>query len=28
MLTEYYDVRGWDKDGVPTEMKLKELSIK
>lgn len=28
MLKEYYEIRGWDKDGVPTEEKLKELSIK
>lgn len=28
MLAEYYDVRGWDKEGIPTEKKLKELSIK
>lgn len=27
MLDEYYEVRGWDKDGVPTEEKLKELGI-
>ena len=28
MLPEYYAGRGWDKEGVPTEAKLKELSIK
>jgi len=28
MLKEYYEVRGWDEDGVPTEEKLKELDIK
>jgi aldehyde:ferredoxin oxidoreductase len=28
MLKEYYEIRGWDKDGVPTEEKLKGLSIK
>ena len=27
MLDEYYEVRGWDKDGVPTKEKLKELGI-
>jgi aldehyde:ferredoxin oxidoreductase len=27
MLDKYYEVRGWDKYGVPTEDKLKELSI-
>lgn len=27
MLDEYYQLRGWDKDGVPTDEKLKELSI-
>lgn len=28
MLKEYYEVRGWDKEGVPTKEKLEELSIK
>lgn len=28
MLKEYYEVRGWGEDSVPTEEKLKELSIK
>ena len=28
MLKEYYEVRGWDKDSIPTKEKLKELSIK
>lgn len=28
MLKEYYEVRGWDQDSIPTEEKLKELSIK
>jgi aldehyde:ferredoxin oxidoreductase len=28
MLKEYYEVRGWDENGIPTEEKLKELSIK
>lgn len=27
MLPEYYSLRGWDKEGVPTEAKKKELSI-
>lgn len=27
MLKEYYELRGWDKDGIPTEEKLDELSI-
>jgi aldehyde:ferredoxin oxidoreductase len=27
MLDEYYELRGWDKQGVPTEEKLKELHI-
>ena len=27
MLEEYYQVRGWDGEGVPTEEKLKELSL-
>lgn len=28
MLKEYYEVRGWDENSIPTEEKLKELSIK
>jgi len=28
MLDEYYQVRGWDKDGIPTDEKLEELSLK
>lgn len=28
MLPKYYDVRGWDTEGVPTEAKLAELGIK
>jgi aldehyde:ferredoxin oxidoreductase len=28
MLDEYYEARGWDKQGVPTASKLKELGIK
>jgi aldehyde:ferredoxin oxidoreductase len=27
MLEEYYRLRGWDKDGIPTEEKLKELGL-
>jgi len=27
MLEEYYAFRGWDKNGVPTEAKLKELGL-
>jgi len=27
MLPEYYQLRGWDKNGVPTEAKLKELDL-
>ena len=27
MLPEYYELRGWDKEGVPTEVKKKELGI-
>lgn len=27
MLDEYYEARGWDEDGEPTEEKLKELRI-
>jgi len=27
MLPEYYQGRGWDKEGVPTKEKLKELSL-
>ena len=27
MLDEYYDVRGWDREGQPTAAKLKELGI-
>lgn len=28
MLSEYYQVRGWDSEGAPEDGKLKELSIK
>lgn len=27
MLDEYYEIRGWDKEGVPTDEKLEELSL-
>jgi aldehyde:ferredoxin oxidoreductase len=27
MLKEYYELRGWNKDGVPTKEKLIELSL-
>lgn len=27
MLDEYYDVRGWTRDGVPTRAKLEELRM-
>jgi len=27
LLNEYYDVRGWSKEGVPTSEKLKELEL-
>jgi aldehyde:ferredoxin oxidoreductase len=27
MLDEYYQLRGWDKDSVPTDEKLKELEV-
>ena len=28
MLPEYYKLRGWDENGVPSKEKLKELSLK
>jgi len=28
MLPEYYQLRGWDKEGVPTKEKLEELGLK
>jgi aldehyde:ferredoxin oxidoreductase len=28
MLNEYYDLRGWDKNGIPTRKKLIELNLK
>ena len=27
MLTEYYDIRGWGKDGIPTDEKLRSLDL-
>jgi aldehyde:ferredoxin oxidoreductase len=27
MLDRYYEIRGWDKNGVPTAETLKELEI-
>jgi len=27
MLPEYYELRGWDPDGIPTQKKLKELDL-
>jgi aldehyde:ferredoxin oxidoreductase len=27
LLPEYYEMRGWDKDGVPTKKKLEELKL-
>jgi aldehyde:ferredoxin oxidoreductase len=27
MLDEYYQFRGWDHEGIPTQEKLKELSL-
>ncbi|MGM0396264.1 MAG: aldehyde ferredoxin oxidoreductase C-terminal domain-containing protein [Bacillota bacterium] len=27
MLNEYYEARGWTKEGIPTEDKKKELDI-
>lgn len=27
MLPEYYELRGWDKEGVPTEIKLQDLAL-
>jgi aldehyde:ferredoxin oxidoreductase len=28
MLPEYYNLRGWDKKGLPTETKLEELDLR
>ncbi len=27
MLPEYYELRGWDREGVPTPERLKELGL-
>jgi aldehyde:ferredoxin oxidoreductase len=27
MLPEYYELRGWDKEGQPTKARLKELGL-
>jgi aldehyde:ferredoxin oxidoreductase len=27
LIDEYYFVRGWDENGIPTEMKLSELNL-
>ena len=27
MLPEYYKIRGWTTDGIPTKKKLKELAL-
>jgi aldehyde:ferredoxin oxidoreductase len=27
MLDEYYEARGWDKEGLPTQEKLKALGL-
>lgn len=27
MLSEYYEIRGWNEVGIPTDSKLKELDI-
>ena len=27
MLDEYYEARGWDKNGIPTAAKLQELGL-
>ncbi len=27
LLPEYYQIRGWNKDGIPTEAKMKELEL-
>jgi aldehyde:ferredoxin oxidoreductase len=27
MLPKYYELRGWDKNGVPKEEKLEELKL-
>jgi len=28
MLDEYYEVRGWDNEGVPTAERLSQLNLK
>jgi aldehyde:ferredoxin oxidoreductase len=27
MLSEYYDLRGWDKEGIPRQEKLEALGL-
>jgi len=27
MLPEYYNLRGWDEEGIPTKEKLNELDL-
>jgi aldehyde:ferredoxin oxidoreductase len=27
MLDEYYDLRGWTRDGIPTEARLRTLGL-
>jgi aldehyde:ferredoxin oxidoreductase len=27
MLDEYYELRGWDREGKPTELRLRELGL-
>jgi len=27
MLDAYYEIRGWNKEGIPTDTKLKELGL-
>jgi aldehyde:ferredoxin oxidoreductase len=27
LLDDYYEARGWTKEGIPTEQKLKELGM-
>ncbi|MEX2723842.1 MAG: aldehyde ferredoxin oxidoreductase C-terminal domain-containing protein [Candidatus Freyarchaeota archaeon] len=27
MLNEYYEARGWDNNGIPTQKKLSELGL-
>ena len=28
LLSDYYDYRGWNEEGIPTQKKLRELNIK